>query len=73
MAGDASKAEERVVVDETLVNFAGQRVYLWVALTESRALTADMSVGRSWGEAHEFLRELRRRGVRKVITDRGRW
>ena len=32
-----------------------------------------MSVGRSWDDAHEFLRELRKRGVKKVITDRGRW
>ena len=35
-----AKAGERAVVDETLVNFAGHRVYLWVALEpESRALT----------------------------------
>ncbi len=36
------------MVDKTLVKFAGQRVYLWVALAESRALIwLDMSVGRS--------------------------
>ena len=62
------------VVDETLVNFAGRRVYLWVALAESKALIwLDMSVGRSWGDAYEFLRELQKRGVKKVITDRGSW
>ena len=70
-----AKAGERDVVDETLVKFAGQRVYLWVALEpENRALIwLDTSVGRSWGDAHEFLKELRRKGVKKVITDRGRW
>ncbi len=34
-----AKAGERAVVDETLVKFAGQSAYLWVALAESRALT----------------------------------
>ncbi len=34
----AFKAGEVAVVDETLVNFAGRGIYLWVALAESRAL-----------------------------------
>ena len=59
---------------ETLVKFAGQRVYLWVALDpEGRTLIwLDMSVGRSWGDAYEFMKELQRRGVKRVIADRRR-
>ena len=47
-----AKAGERAVVDETLVKFAGHRVYLWLALEpESRTLIwLDMSAGRSKGD-----------------------
>ena len=71
----AVKDGKVAVVDETVVKFAGQHIYLWVALDpDSRALIwLDMSLGRSYGEAYEFLRELRKRGVRTIITDKGAW
>ncbi len=60
------------VVDETVVNCASRPVYLWVALDpETGLIWLELSDGRSWGDARAFLKKVKGRDVRTVITDGG--
>lgn len=60
-----------VIVDETMVNVGGRRVWLWVAIEpERRILIAlHLSKTRNILVAYSFLNMLRQRGVKQVITD----
>ncbi len=66
---------ETAIVDETAVNIGGRQVWLWVAIEpERRAILAlYLSETRNFLVAYSFLAELRRHGVKRVITDGARW
>ena len=63
------------IVDETAVNVGGRLVWLWVAVEpERRTLIAlHLSETRNILVAYSFLSALRRRGVKRVITDGANW
>jgi len=63
------------IVDETAVNVGGRLVWLWVAVEpERRTLIAlHLSETRDILVAYSFLSALRRRGVKRVITDGANW
>ena len=63
------------VVDETAVNVGGRTAWLWLAIEpERRAVLAVMLTrARNALVAYSLLRDLRRRGVRHVITDAAPW
>ena len=70
--------EERArvaIVDETAVNVGGKQVWLWLAIEpERRAVLAIMLTRtRNAFIAYSLFRDLRRRGVRHVVTDGARW
>jgi len=63
------------IVDETAVKVGGRRAWLWVAIEpECRAALALMLTWtRNALAAYSLLRDLRERGVRRVITDGAGW
>lgn len=66
---------DTVIVDETVVNVGGRQVWLWVAIEpERRAILAlYLSETRNTLIAYSLFVELRRRDVKRVITDGARW
>jgi len=70
-----SERAETAVVDETVVNVGGRQVWLWVAVEPERRvlLALSLSETRNILMAYSFLCELKRRGVKQVITDGAKW
>jgi len=80
LAGIAAEAislekADTVIVDETVVNVGGRQVWLWVAIEpERRAILAlYLSETRNALIAYSLFVELKRRGVKHVITDGAKW
>ena len=63
------------VVDETVINVGGERVWLWVAIDpERRAILAlYLSYTRNTLVAYSLLHELKKRGVKCVVADGANW
>jgi len=80
LAGIAAEAislekANTVIVDETVVNVGGRQVWFWVAIEPGRRaiLALYLSETRNALIAYSLFVELRRRGVKRVITDGARW
>ena len=63
------------IVDETAVNVGGQVVWLWVAIEPERRAVLALLLTRARNAlvAYSLFMDLKRRGVRHVITDGATW